>query len=355
MARIRLKYVNAVRKDSGRIHFYFRRAGSKRMPLPGLPGSAEFMDAYAIALNAPQARLDIGAGRTVPGTVNAVIAAFYNDYRFTKNKPISRQTDRNILEAFRERHGAKRIALLEKRHIMAMIGEKSGKPAAQRNLLRVLRVLLAFAVDQGLRADNSALGIKLKITKTVGFHSWTEDELRQFEQRHPIGSKARLAFALLLWTAQRRSDVVRLGPPNIVSRDGGQCLQFKQSKTDTEIDIPLAPPLAEIIAATPMVGVKTFLATDYGKQFTPAGFGNWFRDRCDEAGLQHCTAHGMRKAFLRRGAELGWSEDYLASFSGHRDTRELRTYVRAASKARMANKAMASMLLAFPKNNGETA
>lgn len=119
------------------------------------------------------------------------------------------------------------------------------------------------------------------------------------------------------------------------------------------MDIPLAPPLAEIIAATPMVGVKTFLVTYYGKPFTAAGFGNWFRERCNQAELTNCSAHGLRKAFLRRGAELGWSEDYLASISGHQNMEEIRTYVRAANKARMASEAMKSMVVAFPgEQNG---
>src|SRR5262249_27098812 len=137
----------------------------------------------------------------------------------------------------------------------------------QRNLLRVLRVLLTFCVKEKMRRDNPVLGIKLTARTTGGYHSWTEDELRQYEQRHPIGSKPRLALALLLYTAQRRADVVRLGPPNM--RDGW--LYFTQSKTGAEMSIPIAPPLAEIIAATPMVGVKTFLVTDYGRPFTPAG------------------------------------------------------------------------------------
>jgi integrase len=84
---------------------------------------------------------------------------------------------------------------------------------------------------------------------------------------------------------------------------------FTASKNQAEINMPVAEPLAATIAATPMIGVKTFLVTDYGKPFTPAGFGNWFRTRCDEAGLPHCTAHGLRKAFLRRMAEAGCSED----------------------------------------------
>lgn len=220
-----------------------------------------------------------GAWRSArSGTVNAAIAAFYiRCNSFLDNKPITQQTDRNILEAFRAKHGSKPIAGLERRHIENMLAEKTGKPAAQRNLLRVLRVLLAFCVMEGLRKDNPALGIKLRAQATSGYHSWTEEELRQYEQRHPIGSKPRLALALLLYTAQRRADVVRLGPPNV--RDGW--LRFTQSKTGTEMEIPLVAPLADIIAATPMVGVKTFLVTDYGRPFTPAGFGGWFRDQCD--------------------------------------------------------------------------
>ena len=258
MSRIKLNYVNSVRKGA-RIYRYFRRAGSKRIALPGLPGSPEFMAAYQDALEqTAEAKLAIGADRTVPGTVNAVIAAFYTSATFTKNRPITRQTDRNILEAFRVRNGDKRIAMMEERHVRAAIDEKAGKPAAQRNLLRVLRVLLTFAVEQKLRKDNPAAGIKLKKTKTTGFHTWTDEEVCQFEARHPVSSKARLALALLLYTAQRRSDVVRLGPAHVITRDGKQRFVFTQTKTGTAMDIPVAPPLAEIIAATPMVGMKTY-------------------------------------------------------------------------------------------------
>jgi integrase len=350
MTRIKLKYVEQFIDRHGKPRFYFRRAGYKRTPLPGLPGSAEFMEAYQAALDGLGAqRAHIGAARTKPGTVNAAIAAFYTRCNsYLDNRPITQRTDRNILEAFRAKHGSKPIALLEQKHIENMLAEKSGKPAAQRNLLRVLRTLLAFCVKDGLRKDNPALGIKLVSTKTTGYHTWTEEELRQFEERHPVGTKAHLALAVLLYTAQRRSDVVRLGPMNIVTRGGIQRLVFTQSKTGSEMDIPLAAPLAQVIAATPMVGVKTFLVTDYGRPFTAAGFGGWFRAKCDQAGLKHCSAHGLRKAFLRRMAEAGCSEDYIASISGHRDMDEIRSYVRAANKQRMADEGMAKTLARFP-------
>jgi integrase len=288
--------------------------------------------------------IEIGAERTKPGTMNAAIVVFYKNYTFTKNKLISQQTDRNILEAVRVRHGEKRVAMLQQHHIEAMIAEKLGKPSAQRNLLRVLRVFLGFTVSQKMRRDNPAIGIKLNPIKTSGYHSWTEDELRQYEARHPVGTKARLALDLLLYTAERRTDVVALGPPHL---RGGR-FQYTASKNDAELDIPVAPPLATTIAATPMVGVKTYLVTEYGKPFTPAGFGNWFRDRCDETDLPQCSAHGLRKAFLRRMAEAGCSEDFIASISGHKDMREIRTYVQAANKARMATAGMAQTLAMFP-------
>ncbi|MGA2311896.1 MAG: tyrosine-type recombinase/integrase [Xanthobacteraceae bacterium] len=347
MARL-LKFIEAVPKQNGKLYFYFRRRG-KRTPLPGAYNSPEFMEAYWALRNGGAAKVEIGASRSVPGTVNAAIAALHQSHRFTKNRPITQATDRNILEAFRVRHGDKRIALLEQRHVEAMLAEKAGKPSAQRNLLRVLRALLAFAVSEKLRRDNPALGVKLDAIKTTGFHSWTEDELRQYEERHPIGTKARLALDLLLYTAQRRSDVVQLGPPNIgVGENGEPRLRFTQSKTGSVMDIPIAEPLAKTIAATNMVGVKTFLVTEYGKPFTAAGFGNWFRARCDEAGLPHCSAHGLRKAFLRRMAEAGCSEDYIASISGHTDMREIRRYVAAANRAKMATAGMAKTLALFP-------
>src|SRR5262249_44437090 len=147
----KLKYVNKVIKD-GKTYFYFRRAGSPRTPLPGLPGSVEFMEAYAVALNdTPEPKLNLGANRTVPGTVNAVIAGLYRDPTFTKNVEITRKTDRNLLEQIRTAHGSKRVALMEKRHIMALLAEKEGKPAAQRNRLRVIRMMLDYAMQEKLR------------------------------------------------------------------------------------------------------------------------------------------------------------------------------------------------------------
>ena len=45
----RLPYVQEYRDRHGKIRRYFRRSGSRRIPLPGRPGSQEFMTAYNAA------------------------------------------------------------------------------------------------------------------------------------------------------------------------------------------------------------------------------------------------------------------------------------------------------------------
>jgi hypothetical protein len=69
-----------------------------------------------------------------------------------------------------------------------------------------------------MRRDNPALGIELDRIETSGYHSWTEEELQQYEAHYSVGTKGRLALDLLLYTAQRRTDVVALGLPDM--RDG---------------------------------------------------------------------------------------------------------------------------------------
>jgi integrase len=109
----------------------------------------------------------------------------------------------------------------------------------------------------GWRDDDPTIGVSnIKTRPSEGFHTWNEAEIAQFEAAHPIDSKARLAFGLLLFTAQRRGDVIRLGRQHI--RAG--FLQVRQQKTGAALEIPLHPALQETLAAQPAEHV-TFLTT----------------------------------------------------------------------------------------------
>ena len=255
-------------KAGAKVRYYFRRPGFMRVPLPGLPGSAEFMQAYQEALTGQLPRPQIGANRTKAGSIAALVVGYFCSPQFLALAPATQQTYRLILEKFRNEHGDKPVALLTRQHINAMLAAKVVTPAAANHWLRLVKSLMVFAVEESWRKDNPTTGIKSISNRTDGFHTWTEGEIEVFEAHHPVGSKARLALALLLYTAQRRSDVVRMGRQHI--SDG--MISVRQKKTGTALVIPVHPDLAAIIEATPSDHL-TFLTTASASPSPPPALG----------------------------------------------------------------------------------
>ena len=351
MTRFKLRFVNVFRDRHGRLRHYFRRPGCKSVALPGLPGSAEFMETYQAALAGETSpRIEIGASRTKPGTIAALTVAYFNSLAFHSLAPQTKQTRRNILERFRNEHGDKRVTLLQRTHIEKMLIAKAATPAAARNFVSTIRSLLQFAMDSNIRPDNPAIGIKRLKIKTDGYRTWTEDDIAAFEAKHPVGTRARLALSLLLYTGQRRSDIVQMGRQHI--RDG--LLHLRQQKTGVALAVPVHPILQEVLDATPSDHL-TFLTTRGGSPFTPAGFTNWFREVCNEADLpKRTSAHGLRKAACRRLAEAGCSANVIAAISGHKSLNEVQRYTAAADQLRMARTGMEAMREAFPVTTKRT-
>jgi len=223
---------------------------------------------------------------------------------------------------------------------------------ARRNWLRALRPLLDYAVTINMIAENPTKDMKAKVPrKGEGFRPWGEEQIAIFRQHHALGTRARLAIELLLNTTQRRSDVVRMGPQHI--HDG--LLHVRQSKTGQSLALPIFPELQEAIDAMPSKGRHlTFLVTASGKPFSPAGFTNWFRDVCNEAGLQGFSAHGLRKAGCRRLAEAGCSVHEIAAWSGHRTLSEIADYTRSVEQAAMAREAMHKVRTKLSKFVGQS-
>lgn len=304
--------------------------------LPYPPLGPEFEKAYAAALaGITEWRANIGASKTRPGSFDALAVSYYRSPDFQGLRDSTKQTYRRIIENFRESHGKRMMRDLRREHVKAIIGDMADRPQAANRLLSLLKIMLDHGLDNGWIAANPAQGVKGFSKKTKGFHTWTEAEIAAYEVRHPEGTKARLALVLLLYTAQRRSDVVVMGWEKLK----GKYIEVKQVKTDAELDLFMLPALTDAIRALPR-DKPTFLTTEFGKPFTPAGFGNWFRDRCNEAGLSHCSAHGLRKAAARRMAEGGMSGDVIKAVTGHTDLKQVSVYTAAANQAALAEKGL---------------
>jgi integrase len=129
----------------------------------------------------------------------------------------------------------------------------------------------------------------------------------------------------------------------------------RQQKTGAPLQLPIFPELQEAIDAMPSEGRHlTFLVTAAGKPFSPAGFTNWFREVCDEAGVHGFSAHGLRKASMTRLAEAGCSVHQIAAFSGHKTLSEIAHYTRSVEQAALAREAMAKARTKLSKLVGPT-
>ena len=227
-------------------------------------------------------------------------------------------------------------------HVQRLLDMKRATPEASNDRRKALLALFKWAVPRGHAQKNVAAETSKIRTHSEGFATWKREHVQRFVDTHPLGSKAHLAMALLLYAGQRRADVVRFGRQHV--RDGA--LEFVQQKNERRshkaMRIPILPALQEALERVPRTQL-TFLQTEFGKPFTSNGFGNWFRDRCDEAGLQGFSAHGLRKALQTIGAEEGLSDRELMAIAGHETTAMTTLYTKKRDRDRLASSGMAKL------------
>lgn len=337
MTLVRYKYLHQYRDRHGKERTYFRRRGHKQIPIPGLPGSREFREAYEAALE--ERPVPVGINRSKPDTISALINAWYQSADFLNLKRQTKRTYRAILEHFREEYGDNPVRKLEAAHVRAIIAKKKDTPAAANRLLSLIHLLMIFAVENDWRKDDPTVGVrKLKYSKQ-GFHTWTSEQIAQFEKFWALGTKERLAHDLLLYTAQRLSDVCRMETDWI----SNGIMTIAQAKTGAMVYIPLVKPLLTSIS---IVGIKAgpLCVTAHGKARTAAGFHNWFSESCRKAGLPlGVSAHGLRKAAATALAERGRTPHEIMAITGHKTMAEVERYTKEANKRKLAKAAMEGM------------
>lgn len=341
MAKLDLPFLKSY-KVGGRQYYYFNRRGFASVKLPGAPLSPDWMQAYNEAKDASNAgtsspRKDLSVK---PGSLADVIAKYYSSTNFLGLSKLTQSTYRNEIEKLRKEHGDKPFNLLNREGVNKLVAAKASKPGAANKVLRTIKMLIKFAIVELKLIDHDfTIGVKPLKVEGDGFVAWTERDIARFEEAFPIGTKPRLALALLLYTGQRRGDVVRMSRRDIF-RDH---IQVKQQKTGTALEIPIHHDLAEVLAHV-TVDIPAFLLSEHGKPFAAASFGNWFGDRCRDAGLPtgH-NAHGLRKAAARRLAEAGCTANEIMSITGHKTMAEVERYTRSAAQPKLAASAFAKL------------
>jgi len=356
-ARFLPKYVTAFEDRHGKVRYRYRRKGHESGYFKGELGSDAFRAEYA-AFEKAKLETPVAASRWPVGSNGDLVTRYVSVPARLGPKEVTRQKVLRILGAFRDEFGNAYVADVNFEHIDAIVAAKRekqfattqmGKRAvggieAARKLRKELVRLFDYAEKIGMRPAGSNPARQSEHVRVAagerskGYRSWTEEDIAAYRERHPLGTGARLALELLLWTGQRRGDCYVFGPKDIL---GGR-FRITQNKGGKELWLPVAPQLLEAITAMPALpqDAPSFLVSELGRPYSYASFGNKMRDWCDQAGLPNCTAHGLRKANARRMAELGMSNRTLKAVGGWTNDREVSIYTAGADQALLAEDAI---------------
>lgn len=335
MPRHRPLYLHRKVTRHGKIAWYFWPGHGPRIRLRGDFGSTEFMDAYRAAIaGAPQEPRK--RAKDAPETLAWLIARYRDSSAWLKLAAATKRQRENIFAQVIKSAGDYPYAQITRADIVAGREKRKDHASAANNWLNTMRKLFEWAVEVNHLEEDPTAGVK-GVTRpdTGGFHQWTEDEIDLFEAHWPVGTRERLALAILLYTGLRRGDAAVLGKQHI--RNG--VITLRTEKNGATVTIPILSVLQEIIDATP-TGDLALIAHARSKHgMSKEGFGNWFKKACVAAGVPG-SCHGLRKAGATRCAEAGATIHELNAIFGWTGTKMAAHYTEKADRARLARQAM---------------
>jgi integrase len=337
-----LKHLISDKDRKGNVRFYVRVAGAKKKRIRGEPGSQEFIQDYTRAVASALTEAGRRSRREESGTVGWLVERYLKSGDFADLDKGTQDRRRRMLTEFSEAYGDRRAERPRKFVVTAMDKWKAAHgPHGANNRLKALRGMYGWAVHQELVDRDSTREVKPFSPPSEGWHTWTTAEIRKFMAHWPLGSAPRVAMTVMLCTGTRISDAYRIGPQHLRQQHKEQRIVFRPGKTEDtsgiEVSIPVLPMLAEALAAGP-TSDQAFVVAKRGKAFSsPEALGNSFKRWCVEAGLSHCSAHGLRKGGATLLAESGVTSSQLMAIYGWTKMEMAERYTRKADRSRLGS------------------
>lgn len=334
----RPKYLHVYQDRHDRERIYFNRPGQAKIALPGPLYSETFWTAYHKAKEGTvEPKGEAGASRVKAGSVNDLIARYYQSAAYTSKAKITQRTYKGTLEPFRLEYGDGPVAEIKTKHVDAILGKVAARStSAAHNLRKRLSLLFKLAVKWEFTDTNPMLLADRVKHKTKGYETWGEGDIAKFRTYWKNGAPQRIAFEILLYTGLRRSDAVRFGPQHIK----GDTINITARKTGAELSIPVHSEFRAVLDTIPHKHL-VFIATERGAARSEFAFTNWIIEAAKDAGLPaHRSPHGLRKAACVRLADAGCDVFEIMAITGHKNIAEVQTYVAAANKKKAAQSAI---------------
>ena len=320
----------------GKVGWYVRVGRGPLIRIRGEYGSPEFLAQYqqALAGERPQAKNEARAG-----SLEWLIDQYRNTSEWRDYSQASRYKREKIFRQIIATAGKQPFTSITEAVIMAGRDRRRDTPFQARHFLDTMRGLFGWAAKAKHVRTNPAANVEYPTLKSgQGFPVWTEEEVAAYEAKWPMGTRQRVWLAVLLYTGLRRGDAVRIGRQHV----RGGVASLRTEKTDTEVYIPLLPPLLEALQAGPTADLA-FICGANRKPLTKESFGNAFSDACRAAGVRK-SAHGLRKIGATRLANAGATVAQLNAVFGWTGSKMASLYTQAADRARLARDVMPKLM-----------
>lgn len=334
MSKINLKYV-AIYKVRGKDFSYYRRDG-KRFRIHGDVGSDEWRAEYE-RIHTQYAAGNVEKAPPAKGSFAALWVDYAGSKKFAKLVKGTQDNYRRSIEPLVKDFGHMPIATLESKHIQRWTDELEDTPRTANALLTTLRLLLNYGMKRGMVKDNQALLVDPTRYKKKPYRPWSDKEIDIMTG--PEAGDGALPVLLGLYTAQRRGDVLAM---KWTAYDG-ETIAVKQSKTGTELAIPVHPILRAALDMEPRRSEYICTRPD-GKPWRASHFSHSFAKARERLGLSDSLHfHGLRHTAASRLAEAGCSHAEIQAITGHKTIAMVAHYASGAKQKTLSAQAIARL------------
>jgi len=253
-----------------------------------------------------------------PGTMPWLVKLYRSDDRYTG---LAARTQRSydqhirVIEAWSARAGHPQLKIISRKACQTFYRSMRATPAKATAVLRILHIVLQFAVDEGEITLNPAVKMRLKGSRARD-QVWTPEQIDTFvaaaeaNGRRSIGLAVRLGEGL----GQRLGDVLRMA----WTAYSGGLVRLRQRKTGKLIDVPVTDRLRLALDQAHRTATTMVVSETTGRPYIEQNFAVLFRGIATAAGLPpELQFRDLRRTAVVRLAEAGCSVPEIAAITGH--------------------------------------
>ena len=322
---IKLRYVTKRIKRGGRkgdrVLWYWQRRGFSLRRLPDDPTSGEFV-ALVNHLNDEADAERVVKESKAPGTFGWLVDAYLQSPEAEGLAPRTFQNYEYWLHRLEKKFGDLLVAGIDRGFVFELRDSMRDKPSAANVCIDTLRMVLEWAVDRGILADNPARKpkrLRVRPRRAV----WDSDAEKDFLEH--ADEAMHLAYLLGVNTAQRLGDICAM----TWSQYDGETIRLRQQKTGELVEVPCPAVLKAELDRAKRRGV-TMLVTPTGRAFKPSNFNIQWKKVARAAGIEGLQFRDLRRTAMVRLAEAGATPIQISAISGHsidRTERILEVYI----------------------------